>query len=212
MSDASSFGERQLELFTVPQSARPQPRRHLPGWVMLSLRHDQLILAGIAALIGVTVVFATGVERGKQLVRSERVLFSRTPEPDVRQATPPKTAPSERGPEAANADTRPQQPAPRTPAVGPKAKPAPVKVVAEPSLRPVRVSGGRYAVQVVSYAQAQRAKQEMDRLHSNGEPAFLVMRNGYTVVFVGPFPSKDDALGKISGLRNRYRDCFVKSL
>jgi cell division septation protein DedD len=67
-------------------------------------------------------------------------------------------------------------------------------------------------VQVVSYTQAQRAKQELDRLHSNGEPAFLIMRNGYTVVFVGPFPSKDDALGKISGLRNRYRDCFVKSL
>ncbi len=38
----------------------------------LHLRYDQLILVGVAGVIGVTVVFAFGVERGKQLARAEQ--------------------------------------------------------------------------------------------------------------------------------------------
>jgi cell division septation protein DedD len=52
----------------------------------------------------------------------------------------------------------------------------------------------------------------MDRLKARGEPAFLVMREGRTSVYVGPFGSRDNASQKIAGLRTEYQDCFVKTL
>ena len=52
----------------------------------------------------------------------------------------------------------------------------------------------------------------MDRLRATGEKAFLVMREGRTMVYVGPFPSKMNASEKVVSLRPRYQDCFVRPL
>ena len=69
-----------------------------------------------------------------------------------------------------------------------------------------------YAVQVVSYRQPQLAKRELNRLQGLGERAFLMLRGGYAVLYVGPFPSKEHALEKLVGLKTRYQGCFLKVL
>jgi cell division septation protein DedD len=65
---------------------------------------------------------------------------------------------------------------------------------------------------VVSYSQPQLAKQELERLTQRGEPAFLMETNQLTILCVGPFATREHAKAKLTNLRPRYRDCFVRSL
>ena len=67
----------QLELFDLSGHPTTRPRQPSLGRLVLQIRQDQAVVASIAGLVGLTVVFALGVERGKQLVRSERVLLAR---------------------------------------------------------------------------------------------------------------------------------------
>ena len=203
--------ENQLELFDLRNSSAPKVRRESLGRILLQLRYDQLVLGSMAAILGVTVIFACGVERGKVLVRVERSILVRQPPavPAVPQPTvtaelpvPPPAVPAAAPSTVAGkrATDKPAQ------APGPKVK---TRVVSAPAA----VSGkSRYAVQVVTFTRAGDAKQEMDRLHARGERAFLVMREGRTVVYVGPFPSKSNAAEKVTTLKSRYQDCFVRTL
>jgi len=211
--------ESQLELFDLSNQPAARLSRETLGRMLIQLRHDQLVLGGIATLLGVTVVFACGVERGKQLVRAERMLVARQPPPvgasaptgSDRSVTP---APA---PKAAG-DTPPEPEQKRAPAVPPSSSPAKVKeriTVAStrpPSVKSAGEGSSRYAVQVVTYSRPTLAKREMERLRARGERAFLVMRDGRTIVYVGPFPSKVNAHEKLTSLRPQYHDCFIKPL
>lgn len=190
---------KQLELFELTRQSAPRPHhRDTLGRVLLQLRHDQLVLAAMAGVVGLTIIFASGVERGKQLARTERAILARQQAaPQVSAAAPaPMTAPA--------TITAPATKAATTAGPVPAHKKEPAKVKAGKS---------RYAVQVVTFSRPQPAKQEMDRLQAKGERAFLVIRDGgRTIVYVGPFPSKDHAVEKVSTLKMKYRDCFVKTL
>lgn len=180
----------QLELFELTRQSAPRPHREALGRFLLQLRYDQLLLAAMAGVIGLTIVFATGVERGKQLVRTERAMLARQQPAPV--ATPAAPATTATAPASSAVSSAPAQ------------KKEPVKAKAGKS---------RYAVQVVTCSRPQLAKQAMDRLRAKGERAFLVIRDGgRTVVYVGPFPSKDHAVEKVSALKTQFRDCFVKTL
>ena len=185
----------QLELFDLSGHPTVKPRPPSLGRLILQIRQDQLVVAGIAGLVGLTIVFALGVERGKQLVRAERVLLAREQPPQP----------------SAQTDVKPAASTTKTVNPTPSAAPAPVK----PSASKRRVASvsptSRYAIQVVSYRQPQLAKRELDRLHAKGERAFLVTRKGFTVLCVGPFPSKDNAKDKLAQLKDRYQGCFVKT-
>jgi len=70
----SESDENQLELFEL--GAAPRPRLRGLGGISVWLRYEQLILVGIAGLIGLTVVFAFGVERGKHLARAQKTIVA----------------------------------------------------------------------------------------------------------------------------------------
>jgi len=199
----SSGPQEQLELFDLSVQPRAKVRQHTLGRLWLSVRYDQLVLAGIAGLIGVTVVFACGVERGKQLVRVERLLL--VPQETKTAQVQPRPAAS-----AVNVFSSPAAASVRTPAANSQPVPASTPKKSEPS-KPAMVKS-HYAVQVVSYRQPQLAKHELNRLQGLGERAFLMLRGGYAVLYVGPFPSKEHALEKLVGLKTRYQGCFLKVL
>ena len=183
--------ENQLELFDVASQAAPRPHRELVGQVRLQLRYDQLVLTSVIGIIGLTVIFACGVERGKQLARYEGRASSALEPPAAIPALPA-------APVATITATQ------RVPASGVAPK---IKAPSKPAI--VR---SRYAVQVVTFSRPLLAKQELERLQSRGERAFLVAREGRTAVYVGPFTSKNNASEKVSTLKTRYQDCFVKVL
>ena len=202
---ATETAEQQLELFGLGDQGTP-PRRDTGGQFLFRLRYDQLMLVAIGGVLSVTVVFAGGVERGKQLARSERLL-------SVRQQTPLPQATTAAAPLARSATAR--ENAAETPA-GQKA--AGKNATGSGTLRskqpaqPVVAAVARYAIQVVTYSQPQLAQQELQRLQARGERAFLLKRDGRTIVCVGPFPSPDHASHKLTALRTRYQDCFIKTL
>jgi len=193
----SAGPESQLELFDLERPSAPRPlHRELLGQLRLQLRYDQLVLGGIAGLIGMTVIFACGVERGKQLARVEGAPLSTPPAamvvvPRAMDEPSPSVSPTKAGEQHA-----------------PVSSPAPkAKTPSKPA-----VVTSRYAVQLATYSRPQLAKQELERLKARGEPAFLVMRDGRTSVYVGPFPSKQNASKKVARLKTQYQDCFVKNL
>ena len=211
--------ENQLELFDLRNSSAPKVRRESLGRILLQLRYDQLVLGSMAAILGVTVIFACGVERGKLLVRVERSMLVRQSSVSVPNETvKAPAAPSKPSETAELPGTLQFAPAavPSTVAVKkttekPAQAPGP-KVKTRVVSAPVAAGKSRYAVQVVTFTRATAAKREMDRLHASGERAFLVMGNGRTIVYVGPFPSKSNAVEKVSTLKSRYQDCFVRTL
>ncbi len=205
---AEARPQRQLELFDVSHTAATPPHRESLGRVFVSLRHDQVVVGSIVSLLSLAVIFGCGVERGKRLVRSERLLLARQAQPAIRVAIEGTATTIEPAlPTPAKAE--PKAKASEKTAPGPVPKKAPSKLA---SGTPAASARSRYAVQVVTYTQPQTAKREMERLHARGERAFLVMRNGRTIVYVGPFPSRGNASEKVTALKSRYQDCFVRTL
>ena len=213
--------DQQLELFDLADQHRGRPYREGLGRLSLHVRYDQAVLAGIAGLMGVAVIFACGVERGKQLVRYEQVLLAAQQQallrsPSANTTDPQAAQPQKAKPPAASASQAEmeRQRAP-SPSVTPKAKPA-TKLASAVEKRagaaPAAVGKSRYAIQLATYSRAPLAKQQMDRLKAQGEPAFLMIREGRTAVYVGPFPSKTRASKKLTMLKSRYQDCFIRTL
>ncbi len=196
--------ERQLELFDLAHGPAPRPYREAVGRVQWHLRYDQLILAAIAGVMGLTVVFASGVERGKQLARTERPMLPRE------EAT---SAPSA-APGAVASPAVIPQPISSTPSAKAQKKSPPMPASSPKGTTPSKVAAGksRYAIQVVTFSRPLLAKKELERLQARGERAFLVMRDGRTSVYVGPFPSKINASEKLTVLKPLYQDCFMRLL
>ncbi len=212
---AARGSERQLEFFEATRATH-HPSAGSGRGVFLHLRHDQALLSSIIGLIGLTVIFACGVERGKQLARTERMILARSPQ----AMTEPPAASAE--PQAGETGT-PSEPSTKTEKADQKLAPAPsggpqmkratkLASASTSSATPPAGRGGRFAVQVVTYSRTRLARQELERLRAEGERAFLVIKGDRTVVYVGPFPSRGLASQKQLTLRTRYQDCFIKTL
>lgn len=197
MTNAAS----QLQLFETPVTGTI--RRPAMPPTRLELRQDHVILLGILGLIGVSIIFAWGVERGKQLARGERLLIA--PSNPASEESPLRVGTTHNIPSSSAKSSSPVKIERQAPPAG--------KPVNAPRT-PKRLAGtnSRFAIQVVSYSQPALAAQELKRLQARGESAFLVKKQDKTVLYVGPFDSRQRAKDKVAGLRSRYRDCFVRSL
>lgn len=198
--------EAQLEFFETPNPGTLRPLIAPVG--RLEMRHDHAILLGMAGLVGVAVMFAGGVERGKQLARTERMLMappsSHSSSSSSASSSSASPATPLNSPEHANAPSSRTTLRQTTPSPKPSTAPRAPKRVAESSVR--------FAVQVVSYTKPEFAARELKRLQARGESAFLIKRADKAVLFVGPFTSRKLAKEKLAGLKPRYRDCFVRNL
>ncbi len=205
----SGDGENQLELFDLANQPAARVRRESFGRLLVHLRYDQAILFSIGLLLGLTVIFACGVERGKLLVRSEQLRLARQALPAVASSSTQETRQAVvKQPSAPKGDAAlPVKSEAATAAPQPKQVKQKVKVAQKPAS-----SKSRYAIQVVTFTRPQSAKRELDQLRLGGDPAFIVIREGRTVVYVGPFPSKDNASARLASLKSKYQGCFIRTL
>jgi hypothetical protein len=206
MNDEAS----QLQLFEMP--ATGTIRRAMAPARRLEIQQDHAILLSMAGLIGLAVIFAGGVERGKQRARVERAL--------VAPSSPPSSSSTSSGEEpldvvrnsSVSSDRVLESSGTPSSVTERKTPPTPKRDSAPRGPKRVVSTTSRFAVQVVSYSKPELAMRELKRLRAHGESAFLVKKQDKAVLFVGPFTSRQRANNKLVGLRPRYRDCFVRSL
>ena len=179
------------------------------------MRPDHAVLGLILLLIGTSVVFAVGMERGKRLVRTEPGVLEPLAAVPQRQASAasPGEALATR-PVIGGKDGSATPPAPAREALDRPGAPMTNIAPTQPPRKPSKMSApkSRFAVQVVSYRQMKLAKRELQRLQQRGETAFLVTRQDRTVLLIGPFVDKERASSKLASLKRHYQDCFVRTL
>lgn len=200
----------QLQLFETP--APWTIRRTMVPARRLEIQQDHAILLSMVGLIGLAVIFAGGVERGKQLARVERALVAPSG-PASSSSTSSGEEPRSVGRNSSVSSDRVLESS-GTPSSVTERKTPPTPKREDGPRGPKRVASttSRFAVQVVSYSKPDLAMRELKRLQVHGESAFLVKKQDKVVLFVGPFTSRQRANNKLVGLKPRYRDCFVRSL
>ncbi|MBI3324406.1 MAG: SPOR domain-containing protein [Candidatus Omnitrophica bacterium] len=178
------------------------------------IRQDHVMLVLIVALIGLSVIFALGVERGKELSKAELINPSSKLSLLSPTSLPPAAAPSSARRDAA---LPPAKLPTTTPKPAEQKTPTPKKIEPVPALEPKPAKPSvpkspQFAIQVVSYRQPELAQRELARLKQHGEPVFLLKGEGKAALLVGPFSDKESATQKLADLRALYQDCFVRHL
>lgn len=177
----------------------------------ITLGYDRIVYLGFACLMTLVIFFSIGFERGKHYARAE----SRPMPMDISPITSAPldgTGAAPISPASAPSGGSPQ----RVIAVA-MVTPAPQAAsAARPSgLAPeTQWSGPGYAIQVVTYAQKDKADREATRFQSSGFPSRVVPKGRFYEIHLGPFADKIQANTKLSELRRRggYADAFLRKL
>ncbi|MFH0738692.1 MAG: SPOR domain-containing protein [Candidatus Omnitrophota bacterium] len=71
---------------------------------------------------------------------------------------------------------------------------------------------GVYTIQVASFQTRNLAQKEEQLLKNRGHQTLLLAKSGYIVLCVGKFSDKNTARAKLSELKKRYGDCYIRRL
>ncbi|KPK96578.1 MAG: hypothetical protein AMJ95_13425 [Omnitrophica WOR_2 bacterium SM23_72] len=186
----------QLEMFSAQsQSFSRKGDRHDNLFFNFVRSYEKAILV-IIGMVAVSIIsFGLGVEKGKRVTS---VKFSPRLDMAKKPALPPvKVAPAE-------------QPKPQVTGK-PVALPEGSAEVKEKSA-PQFLEQQGYVIQLASYQQRNFADREAEELKKKGFSPIILKKGVFTVLYVGNFPSKESASAKLSELRERYTDCYIKKL
>ncbi|MFH1504722.1 MAG: SPOR domain-containing protein [Candidatus Omnitrophota bacterium] len=152
--------------------------------VILSL--DKFILAGVLILIFLILSFSLGVEKGKKIVfRSNIEQEKKTEKEPIKENS---AVIAEKQLESSEQGEQ-------------------LKDKAE-----IKEDKLKYRVQVASFQKENSAREEAEKLREKGHQALIVKRGKYTVVYVGEFDTKKEAINKLNTLKERYKDCILRKL
>lgn len=84
--------------------------------------------------------------------------------------------------------------------IGPGVARVRIEAVSVPAAQPPLPPSGAWAVQVGSFAEADRASRHADRVRAAGRPVFLEPYNGLSRVKVGPFSTREEAQAVLAEL------------
>ena len=187
----------QEELFKEFAQETPQRKKN-PFAIGVSLAQrsfalsfEKLLFISMIAIVALVLVFAIGVERGKQL---------KIPIPEVRLVTPLVTPP-----ESEPQRTETISPKPPVAAMLEETKPA----VASVSKKPTLLTQG-YTLQIVTYRDKRSAEKIVSELRSKGYDSFVAPKGNFLAICIGKYPSLEDASKIAKSFRKQYPDCFVR--
>lgn len=69
-----------------------------------------------------------------------------------------------------------------------------------------------YIIQLASYKTKSFAEKEAESLKKKGFSPLILSKGNYSVLCVGSFPNKEVAQSLLSGLKKRYKDCYIRRL
>lgn len=202
MSDGSTK-EWQQELFGEFEPSGPKQPERIPALsknqkpIFLSTTIEQVLLAGIIAILVLCAIFFLGVLRGKS-IRAEASRAS-TAAQSVAAAAPVRSAVAQ--PARIDQGTRSTLTAPAI-----KPTPNPDRLV-EKTAGP---QPGSYTIQVVTYRNKDLAESEAKAIRKLGLSSFVVPNGAYYEVYAGEYTTKEAAKKGLPALASRYKGSFVR--
>ena len=206
-------GAQQPELFGEFQQVRPTPwwgrRWRFPQrFVVLRVAYEDLVLAAVGALMVIVLGFCAGVERGRSLVVASAagetpaaVSTSRSAAPLAVPAVAIPVMPT------TPAGLAPRPAMPRPPLAQPSHSSSATKVAQN-----TPAPGGRYVVQVASFADRPSAEAAQRRVTQQGVQGTVAAKGRYYVLYASGFSTYAQATAAATQLRSAYQDCFVRKL
>lgn len=200
-----NYKQPQFELFpgnsTVGDDAR-RPRLFLAN---LTLTVENLVVLSILGIMLAVFAYSLGVERGKHVMAAQfkDKLQARSLVAD---------APAVAAPTAVTTVQSTQQPVNNTVVSAPvqAVQQAPVAVVEQ---KPQTVDPNfKYTVQVASYADEKFARKVADDLGKKGFDTIVMQKGKYSILCVGKFNRKNEAVAMTAKLKSKYKDCLVRSM
>jgi len=205
--------ESQFELFAQTKASYTPTGKIRYFKPNVTLSFDNIVLLTIALVVLMVLSFSLGVENGKKVARlshSENI-------PSVTSLSVPRSP--------AKAVTRPHQNRISIPLAHPEPKelktnrPMPAVVpggISEEPMEAVETTLSTpqdfYTVQVASFKQEKYARQEAMNLKQKGYEIFIMAKGQHSIVCVGKFAKKNEAMAMSGKLRKYYKDCLVRNL
>ena len=188
--------EEQKELFTEFSDSVKKAERfpsiaksHKP--LFFSTTVEQIILVGIGLILVSSFIFFLGVLRGKYLsIRSSKVLIQKTP-PAVQAVL------------AKNTIAQP------TITVRPDIRRA-IVIANDPVISQGPGVNKPYTIQLSTYRKQDLAEKEAVILQKGGFYSSVNASNGYFVVCVGQYETKESAKKDLKFFSGKYKGCFLR--
>lgn len=215
--------ENQQEFF--PDFVKPSERKlepRAPGMgsaqkpLLLTTTIEQILFVSIVGILVLCAVYFLGILRGKAIASTQSaVVLQQRP-----IARPPTTSPVTNIPAAPAAVRRPSVnpiiiPTASAPAVPAANRPVRVQglAAAAPAAVAAPIPGQRlYSIQVVTHKKRTFAEGELAAITKAGFAGKIIESDGYFVVCVGQYVSKEDAKKDLAFLKSKYADCFLRRL
>lgn len=204
----------QQELFAeyghkTQKPERLSPLARPPKTFLVSATTEQLIFAGIIAILILCVAFFLGVLRGKSIKQPlleapGMSMPKQVPQPKIVQpkAILPQTAPRVVAALAA-------QPMPaKTYTQGADLGTVPVakKFVVLDSTTGKKL----YTIQLVTHKKKDMAEAEVQAIRKGGHFSFIIPSGDFYQVCTGQYASNEEARRDLAFFKSRYRDCFLR--
>lgn len=190
----------QLEMFSLEADGHAvdngAPARD-PSRLKIAREYQKLVLKGITLILISLLAYSRGVEKGKRLaVNSAGGLTQNTA---VKEAAAVVTS----------VNSNPVVPM----AVSAVDKNTVIPKPPEAAIVAKTESGKQnYTIQVASISKDKNAKSELARLRNKGYTAFSLVKGKYTVICVGKFEEKVEAVNNLEKLKVKYPDCQIRRL
>ena len=185
----------QLELFQQERSQGQATRASNP-FLKFIWQYEKVILVLIGVIVTGVISYCFGVEKGKRLVP-----IAVTPQATVRQEPLPLPPIRPRVTNTEKAITPVEQ------------KDTTTQTIIAKAPQPKEAKSGNYTIQIATYQNKKTAQKEADSLKKQGfTPTLQVTKNGYSIICIGKFNSREKAKSVLTEIRKSYQDSYIRRL
>ena len=211
--------QSQFELFPGAPSAESKKEETPLFGQPVRLSFENVIIFGIAFIMGMVVSFSFGIEKGKRCRTApiQQTVVAVKDKPQVAQAAGAEAVATMKAgiilPVEAAGGVLPSEEI--VGGAGAVEKQLEINENTADSEKSVDINESLekiHTIQVASFKQKDRAQREADDLKKIGHDAFIAKKKAYYIVCVGKFEESQEAKTVLKGLKKKYSDCYIRSM
>lgn len=202
------IGEKQCQFELFPSDNRQPDKKNEQRFLLtkLTLPIENVIVLGVIIIMSMVISFSIGVEKGKRNISSirkvkpEKSVKIEEKKPIIQEKIVVENAGLTIAPLNNNIINKEEK--------KPHIKPAIDITETEKKKKVDKI----YTIQVASFKKEKYAQKEAMDLKKEGYEIFVLPKGNYSIVCVGKFAQKREAKIFSRKLKNKYKDCILRSL